>query len=295
MLKKTTIRLGGVPEHFNYPIHIALMEGLFNAQNLEVIWVEFADGTGAMNRALRNNEIDLAIILTEGIIKDIANGNPSKILQNYVSSPLLWGVHVAAQSSFKKIDDLENARIAISRMGSGSHLMAYIQAQEKGWDTQNLKLIEVGTLDRAVEALTTGEADYFMWEHFTTKHLVDQNIFRRLEDFPTPWSSFVIAATTQFYDKNKEAVRSFLTIINNITATLKERTNIEKEIANFYDQQQKDIEKWLSLTTWSSEQLSLKDVKSVQKRLLKLKMIGELRENDFLLFNFKTNFTNFIR
>ena len=35
-------------------------------------------------------ETDIAVILTEGIIKDIAAGNPSKIVQVYVQSPLIW-------------------------------------------------------------------------------------------------------------------------------------------------------------------------------------------------------------
>ena len=93
----TTLRVGGVPEHFNLPIHLCIEEGLFAEKGIHVEWVEFPGGTGAMNSALRNDEIDVAIILTEGIIKDIANGNPSKIIQNYVSSPLHWGIHVAAK------------------------------------------------------------------------------------------------------------------------------------------------------------------------------------------------------
>ncbi len=283
MNKKTTIKLGGVPEHFNYPIHIALQEGLFNKENINVEWIEFPDGTGAMNKALRNGNLDMAIILTEGIIRDIAHGNPSKIVQNYVSSPLLWGVHVAEKSKFKTIDELKNASVAISRIGSGSHLMAYIQAQEKGWDTKNLTTVEVGTIDKAVEALTNGQADYFMWEHFMTKHLVDQKIFRRLGDFPTPWPSFVIAAKNTFLKENNETVQLFLKILNTITDKLKNISDIDKKIAEFYNQQQVDVKKWLSLTTWSTEQLSLKHVKSVQKRLLELQMIPDFCENDFFL------------
>jgi hypothetical protein len=44
---------------------------------------------------LRDGETDIAVILTEGIVKDIVAGNPSKIVQVYVESPLIWGIHVA--------------------------------------------------------------------------------------------------------------------------------------------------------------------------------------------------------
>lgn len=286
MPNKTTICLGGVPEHFNYPVRLALDEGLFADQNLDVQWIEFPDGTGAMNKALRNGTIDMAIILTEGIIRDIANGNPSKIVQNYVSSPLLWGVHVAAQSKFETIDDLKSASVAISRIGSGSHLMAFVQAHEKGWDTDNLKTVEIGTLDKAVEALTEGKADYFMWEHFMTKHLVDQNIFRRLGDFPTPWCSFVIAATTDFIEEKQDAIQSFLDVLNGVSSQLKNMPSMEEKIAKFYHQKPEDIKKWLSLTLWSDQQLPAHDIALVQERLLDLKMISEIKETVFYLKRF---------
>ena len=77
---------------------------MFAHHGIDLEWIMFPEGTGAMNKALRNKEIDLAVILTGGIIKDIANGNPSKILQVYVSSPLQWGVHVGAKSEFTSIE-----------------------------------------------------------------------------------------------------------------------------------------------------------------------------------------------
>jgi hypothetical protein len=43
----------------------------------------------------------------------------------------------------------------------------------------------INTIDGAVEALTSGTADYFMWERFMTKPLVDKGIFRRVGDCPT--------------------------------------------------------------------------------------------------------------
>jgi TRAP-type uncharacterized transport system substrate-binding protein len=53
-------------------------------------------------------------------VKDIVAGNPSKIVQVYVESPLIWGIHVA-NSKYKTVSDLEDTKVAISRQGSGSH------------------------------------------------------------------------------------------------------------------------------------------------------------------------------
>ncbi len=269
------LRVGGVPEHFNLPIHLCLEEGLFKEVGLDVEWVEFPGGTGAMNEALRNEEIEIAIILTEGIIKDIANGNPSRIIQNYVSSPLIWGVHVAAESNYHSIEDLEDARPAISRYGSGSHVMAFIQAYQLGWDTSKLECVVVNTLDKAIETLQNEKAEYFMWEHFTTKPLVDQGIFRRVADFPTPWSSFVFASTEKAYSQNQQDLSTFLKVVNEKTRNFKSLDHIDEVLATRYYQKPEDIQKWLSLTTWSQSALPRKEMDEAVKHLKSLKMVDD--------------------
>ncbi|MGB5462344.1 MAG: ABC transporter substrate-binding protein, partial [Aureibaculum sp.] len=50
----TTLTIGGVPEHFNLPWHLAIEEGKFTNEGIDLKWKEFPDGTGAMNKALRD-------------------------------------------------------------------------------------------------------------------------------------------------------------------------------------------------------------------------------------------------
>ena len=280
-----TIRIGGVPEHFNLPWHLAIEDGMFSDQGIDLKWIEFPEGTGAMNKALRNKEIDLAVILTGGIVKDIANGNPAKILQVFVSSPLKWGIHVGAKSKFRSIEELEKARCAISRFGSGSHVMAYVQAQERGWNTNDLDFEVINTLDGAIQALTEGTADYFMWEHFTTKPIVDKGIFRRLGDFPTPWSCFVIAGRENFINENNTQVAQVLEIINTVTRDFKQIPSIDRTLANRYEQKLEDIQKWLSMTTWSQKQITIKEIEHVQSKLHELEMIENKRDSKNFKFN----------
>lgn len=118
------------------------------------------------------------MLLTEGIIADLHKGNPSKILGTFVSTPLTWGVHVAAGSTYADVSELRDARYAVSRMGSGSHLMACVDAHNRGWDPSAVRLEVVGDLQGARKALGRGDADVFMWEKFTTKHLVDSGEWR---------------------------------------------------------------------------------------------------------------------
>lgn len=271
----TTIKIAGVPEHFNLPWHLAIENGDFEKENIDLQWTDIPEGTGKMCQMLRDGETDIAVILTEGIVKDIVAGNPSKIVQVYVESPLIWGIHVAANSNYKTLADLENKKVAISRLGSGSQLMAYVNADNEGWKTDSLQFEIVNTIDGAVEALTNGTADYFMWERFMTKPLVDKGIFRRIADCPTPWPCFVIAVREEVLETNSDLISKILGIINQTTEDFKEIPSIDKTLALNFHQKVEDIQEWLSLTHWSQKPLSAEMLNKVQNQLLQLKIIDK--------------------
>jgi ABC-type nitrate/sulfonate/bicarbonate transport system substrate-binding protein len=268
-----TVKIVGVPEHFNLPWQLCIENGEFEAENIDLQWKNIPEGTGKMCQMLRDEEADIAVILTEGIVKDIAAGNPAKIVQIYVQSPLIWGIHVAAKSDFQELKDLKNKKAAISRLGSGSQLMAYVNANEQGWQTDDLKFEIVNTIDGAVEALTNGTADYFMWEHFMTKPLVDQGIFRRIGDCPTPWPSFVITVRDEFLRKNSKTVQKVLEIINKTTYDFKQIPNIDQTLSELFNQKIEDIQDWLQLTQWSQKQLDEKAFNKIQNQLFDLGII----------------------
>lgn len=270
-----TIKIAGVPEHFNLPWQMCIENGEFDKIGIDLQWTDIPEGTGKMCQMLRDGETDMAVILTEGIVKDIVAGNDCSIVQVYVESPLIWGIHVGAQSKYNSIDDLENTKVAISRYGSGSHLMAYVNAQNQHWNTENLQFEIVNTIDGAVEALTNETADYFMWERFMTKPLVDKGVFRRVADCPTPWPSFVIAVRNEFLESNKQSVALILETINNTTIEFKDIPSIDRTLASKFNQKQEDIKEWLSLTKWSQKPLQEKMLNNIQNQLFDLKIIDK--------------------
>lgn len=281
---KQRITIVGVPEHFNLPWHMAIDEGAFAERGIELVWTDIPEGTGRMSQMLRKGETDLAIILTEGIVKSISEGNPVKIVQEYIATPLLWGIHVGHKSSFTRLEELQGAIAAISRFGSGSHLMAYVHAQNQGWTTEELQFEVINNLDGAVVALSEGKADYFMWEHFTTKPLVDNGTFRRLGDCPTPWPCFVIAANCSFIEQGREQLNHILEIINGYTSEFKTIPSIDRTLANRYAQQLEDIHRWLARTRWSQKQLDVDTLNTVQGTLNRLGLINAISNSDqFLL------------
>ena len=126
------IKIGGVPEHFNLPILMAIEKDEFPRHEIDLQWTYYPGGTGAMTKALADGELDLAILLTEGFVSAVHNGLSARIVKVYIDSPLVWGIHSGAESSTRSIYDGTKKKYAISRFGSGSHLMAMIHAEQRG-------------------------------------------------------------------------------------------------------------------------------------------------------------------
>lgn len=274
MPKRIHFNVGGVPEHFNLPWKKAIEEKRFETHSIEVSWKDYCGGTGAMTKALREGDLDVAILLTEGIIADIHRGNKSKIVQFYVKSPLRWGVHVGAQSDFLNISDLENKKAAISRYGSGSHLMAYVNADNHNWDLDKQKFEVVKNLDGGRAYLTQGKADYFLWEKFTTKPFVDNGEFRIVGECPTPWPSFVVAVREDVLLTHYDEVKLLLETVNESCKRVKENPKSVEEIAKRYDLKKEDVAVWFEETEWAYDgSLESETIDKVQERLISLEIV----------------------
>tara|TARA_B100000767_G_scaffold72020_1_gene68542 strand:+ start:74 stop:928 length:855 start_codon:yes stop_codon:yes gene_type:complete len=280
-------KIGGVPEHFNLPWYLTLKNKEYQDKNINLRWQDYHSGTGDMCNALRSGEIDMAVILTEGIVRDITKGNPSKIVQVFIDTPLIWGIHVYKNSPYSTIKDLKGKKAAISRYGSGSHLMSYVNAENQGWNIEKeLDFEVIENLEGALEHLPKGKGDYFMWEKFTTKPYVDNGPFKLLGQCPTPWPCFVIAVRDTVLEQDPTAVKDILKIINNTTKKFKASAGVDLLIANRYKQKIEDVQQWLSLTQWSQKQLSTNNLKKVQQKLLQLELIENTVSKEEILFDF---------
>ena len=245
------LRIGGVPEHFNLPWHLALYDGRLAALGVEVNWRDYPGGSGAMAKALRDGELDAALLLTEGAVAAVSDGVPLAIVSLFTDSPLVWGIHVPAASRFRTVAELDGARYAISRTGSGSHLMAFVHARAQGWPVERLTLVTVGNLDGAVAAFAAGRADVFFWEKLMTKPLVDSGRFRRVGEFTAPWPAFVVCAARSLDGATQAALRRVLTLVLDEARVLRTRADAPQLIATRYGLDARDVTDWLETTRWS--------------------------------------------
>lgn len=248
----TELKIGGVPEHFNLPWRLAIEEGYFKHIDLDLTWEDQHMGTGEMVKKLSSGELDIAVLLTEGIVKAIVqDGLKAKILQVYVTSPLHWGMHVPFSSQIMNIDDLKGKTFAISRYGSGSHLMTYVKADQEGWDTQALQFKVVGDVEGGLKSLETNECQGFLWEKYTTFPYTEKGRCRYVDEVVTPWPCFVIAVREEVSENHSVLLEKMCEIIGQMAATLKTSDNIIDLIGWRYNLRAGQVKNWLIETDWN--------------------------------------------
>ena len=264
-----SVKIAGVPEHFNFPFHLADQEGAFEEAGFEVQWIDVPEGTGRMTELLNEKAVDMAIMLTEGTLRAASKGVPLKIVQTYVESPLLWGVHMGHLKETERLP-LEKARFAISRLGSGSHLMAKVMGLQNGIQLQDDQFVVVNNLQGALEYLSENPSTYFLWERFTTHPFVESGELIRQEDFPTPWPCFVWVCHAAFAEEQRHHIAALQKIINRYTREFAMIPSIDRTLSNTYSLSLDQIRQWMSLTRWSQEAFQEKTWNQVQSILLEL-------------------------
>jgi len=251
MDKLLGLKIGGVPEHFNLPWRLAIEENAFRDLGVKLHWSDMGGGTGQMVRGLENKSIDIAILLTEGITKAVLEGLDAKIIQVYVTTPLHWGIHVPYQSNIQKMNDLKDQVFAISREGSGSHLMSFVKADQEGWDTSKLKFNVIGDIYGGLWALENNEAQAFLWEKYTTFPYTEQKKCRYIDEVATPWPCFVIAVRTEIYEKYKTELKGVCEIVNRKAKQVKNDNDTVEVISWRYNLRSDQVSKWLNETDWN--------------------------------------------
>ena len=265
------IKIGGVTEHFNLPWNLAVEQGKFSEAGVDLNWKFFAGGTGVMTEALRTGELDLAILLTEGFISAAAKGLKAKIVKEYITSPLGWGIFTGTGSQFHSVYNRLPKKYAISKLGSGSHLMAMIHAEQRGEKVGDENLIEVKSIDGAIDALVKNEAQIFYWEKYTTKPFVENKTLRMIGEFSAPWSSFLIVASDDALRIKRAAIAKVLQVINEESKTFVSSAQTVPLLQQRFKMSEADTYAWLHSTVWSSDySVRLLGLENAKQALLKI-------------------------
>ncbi|KAK0469701.1 periplasmic binding protein-like II [Desarmillaria tabescens] len=268
------LRIGYVREHFSSP----LLQYAQADQDKTFTLVECPSGTGQLISRLTNDEIDVAIALTDPLISGIANGSKAyKLVGSYVTTPLNWAVITGTESKYNSIADLKDTTIGISRKGSGSQTMAYVMALQQGWPSENLQFKINNDIHGLIKSVNDGSTSAFMWEWFTTKPFVDAKECRFIGSVPTPWPSWLIAArpTTP-----PDALREFLTSLSTYVKTFdspdsRASRNVEF-IKTHFGYPEEDILAWLKTVGYPDDCLTI-ETKVITDALSVLQKAGVVK------------------
>ncbi|KAN0062235.1 hypothetical protein ACQY0O_005416 [Thecaphora frezii] len=266
------LRVGYVPEHFAAPL-LQLAATPWGKENLELVLQP--SGTGQMLTSLDaqqpgGQKIDVAVALTEALIAGIAKGRKDyKLVGSYVRTSLNWAVITGtdpAASRYQSISDLAGEKLGISRIGSGSQLMASVMALQHGWTDRDIDFIVNDTfanLRDGVNQKPPYTSAAFMWEWYTTKPFVDSGEVRFIGNVPTPWPSWTIAASlntaldpahptsnllVEFQRRLTDAIRTFANPQSRADGSA------AKFIFDQHSYKPEDVDTWLDGVRWAGEQ-----------------------------------------
>lgn len=280
-----TLRVTGVPEHFNFPWKNVIQNQPFLDKDIELEWIDESRGSGQMNLALRNGDTEIALILTESFLKDFEAGNPSKMIGYHVISPLVWGIHVGINSKLNALSDISRPLFYISRPGSGSQLMGLALAEREKWNPETLQFEVVSNLPGALVAYQNNPDGLFLWEKFTTKPRVDSKKMKRIGEIPSPWPCFSIIASDQALKEFGEEIFQLRDLVYEESYRLeKSKSDTIRAISIAYELQEKDVKAWISQTKWATtETVSLGELKKSMDKMVTLGIIQQpIQPRDFL-------------
>lgn len=280
-------------EHFSTPLEFAKKH-----YGLDSKLLPFPSGTGHMVTALQAGEIDIGVGLTEGWIAAQGKAQATKqdagfrIVGTYVETPLCWAISTGARrDEITGVHNLQGKKVGVSRIGSGSYVMSFVLADQQGW----LNASEPGTSPFPVEPLNTfaslrdgvndGTADFFMWEHFTSKRYYTNGSIKRIGEIYTPWSSWkIVAANDLLHPANwsgtqnaskpvlKDELEDVLAKINKGVRHFEQ--NQEEAVAYIstkLDYSEEDAREWLKTVRFAQ------DVRGVDREVV-VKTVGILQK-----------------
>jgi ABC-type nitrate/sulfonate/bicarbonate transport system substrate-binding protein len=242
-----------------------------------------------MVTALQAGEIDIGVGLTEGWIAALGKAQAAKqdagfrVVGTYVETPLCWAISTGAKRDLTGIPDLKDHKVGVSRIGSGSYVMSFVLADQQGWldtssDSPPFPVEVLNTFANLRDAVNNSTADFFMWEHFTSKRYYDNGEIKRIGDIYTPWSSWKIVASNALVDPTnsdsplKEQLEDTLQRINKGVKHFEEnQEEAVQYISTKLDYSEEDAREWLKTVQFA------KDVRGVDPAVVE-KTVGILQK-----------------
>ncbi len=145
--------------------------------------------------------------------------------------------------------------------------MGFVLADTHGWlntttassssSSPPFEIIPLQTFANLRDAVNNGSADFFMWEHFTSKRYYDNGEIKRIGEIYTPWPSWHIVARSEVV--GDERLDEMMEKLNSGVAYFEEnQEEAVRYISRELDYEEGDAREWLGTVRFA------KDVRGVR-------------------------------
>jgi len=144
--------------------------------------------------------------------------------------------------------------------------MGFVLADQQGWLNPNsssppFEVVPLNTFEKLREGVNDSTADFFMWEHFTSKRYYDNGSIKRIGEIYTPWSGWKIVARTPLLSTPE--LQNFLESVNKgIRHFEANQEEAVKYISTELDYSEEDAREWLKTVRFAQ------DVRGVDKGVI---------------------------
>jgi ABC-type nitrate/sulfonate/bicarbonate transport system substrate-binding protein len=233
-----------------------------------------------MITSLRAGEIDIGIGLTEAWVAGLSKSeplSPYKLVGTYVETPLCWAISTGASRNVNAAG-LKGGKMGVSRVGSGSYVMGYVLADQEGWLGSTaqapFEVVPLQTFAKLRDGVNDGTADFFMWEHFTSKKYYDSGEIKRIGEIYTPWPSWMIVAREPEDERLQGMFRAINEGVKYFEGNKEEAVGY---ISTELDYSREDAEEWLKTVRFAGDVqgVKLQVIEDTIKVLRKAGVVGE--------------------
>lgn len=201
------------------------------------------------------------------------------------TGPPGWAISTGkSRPEISSIESLKGSKIGVSRIGSGSYVMGYVLADQHGWLTPSnpepfSDAVVLTNFQNLRDAVNKGDADFFMWEHFTSKKYYDSGEIRRVGEIYTPWSSWKIVARTGLTEGglDERIVDLFQKLDRGIEHFRGHQEEAVQFISTNLDYSEEDAREWLKTVRFADKTEGVEG-KVVQDCVSVLQKAGVLKE-----------------
>lgn len=230
-VEKTDITVATLPAIDVAPLHMAVDNGYFKEEGLNVTIDQTASGQAALTK-LVGGDADIAFSSYVPFLVAHSKGAADiKFVADAVATtPDSVQIVAMPNSSVKSVRDLEGKRVAVSALNTISDAMVKSVMKANGLDYKSVDFVPVSFPDIA-GALSRGDVDAgLLIEPFLTKAASSTGTVRIIDAATGPTKDFPLAgygALTEFVEKNPKTVAAFQRAMQKATEEAQDRSKVE--------------------------------------------------------------------